>query len=55
MFEKIKKWYIQGLWTEVMVRNAVNKGIITEDKMYVYSPLFEKNTSGNIVFILPNF
>lgn len=22
------------------------KGIITEDKMYVYSPLFEKNTSG---------
>ena len=33
MFEKIKKWYIQGLWTEVMVRNAVNKGIITEEQL----------------------
>ena len=33
MFEKIKKWYIQGLWTEVMVRNSVNKGIITEEQL----------------------
>lgn len=32
MFEKIKKWYRQGLWTDVMVRNAVNKGVITEDE-----------------------
>ena len=32
MYEKIKKWYKQGLWTEEMVRNAVNKGILTEDQ-----------------------
>lgn len=30
MFEKIKKWYHQGLRTETMVRKAVEKGIITE-------------------------
>lgn len=30
MFEKIKKWYKLGLWTEAMVRNAVVKGVITE-------------------------
>ena len=30
MFEKIKKWYKQGLWTEAMVQNAVNKGVLTE-------------------------
>lgn len=33
MFEKIKKWYKQGLWTESMVRNALNKGVITEDQL----------------------
>ena len=32
MFEKIKKWYKQGLWTAVMVQNAVTKGILTEDQ-----------------------
>lgn len=32
MFEKIKKWYKQGLWTEQMVLNAVGKGILTEDQ-----------------------
>ena len=32
MFEKIKKWYDQGLWTEVMVQNAVKKGILTESE-----------------------
>lgn len=32
MFEKIKKWYKQGLWTEQMVRNAVEKGVITEEQ-----------------------
>lgn len=32
MYEKIKKWYKQGLWTADMVRNAVNKGILTEDQ-----------------------
>ena len=30
MFEKIKKWYKQGLWTAEMVQNAVSKGILTE-------------------------
>lgn len=30
MFEKIKKWYRMGLWTEAMVRNAVKNGVITE-------------------------
>lgn len=30
MFERIKKWYEQGLWTEQMVRNAVRKGVLTE-------------------------
>ena len=32
MYGKIKKWYIQGLWTEEMVRNAVEKGVITEEQ-----------------------
>ena len=32
MFEKIKKWYKQGLWNEQMVFNAVEKGIITEEQ-----------------------
>lgn len=30
MYEKIKKWYSQGLWTAEMVRNAYVKNIITE-------------------------
>jgi hypothetical protein len=29
MFERIKKWYKQGLWTEDMVQTAADKGIIT--------------------------
>lgn len=32
MYEKIKKWYKQGLWSEAMVRNAVNKGVITGEE-----------------------
>ena len=32
MFEKIKKWYKQGLWTEQMVMNAVEKGVLTEEQ-----------------------
>jgi hypothetical protein len=32
MFEKIAKWYSQGLWTEDMVQNAVNKKVITEEE-----------------------
>ena len=32
MYEKIKKWYKQGLWTRAMVLNAVEKGVITADQ-----------------------
>lgn len=31
MYEKIKKWYRQGLWNEKMVNNAVGK-LITEEE-----------------------
>lgn len=30
MFEKIKRWYIMGLWTEAMVQNALKKGVISQ-------------------------
>lgn len=32
MYEKIKKWYGQGLWSATMVANAVTKGVITADQ-----------------------
>ncbi len=32
MYEKIKKWYKQGLWTEAKVLNAVSKGKLTDDE-----------------------
>lgn len=32
MKEKIKLWYGQGLWSAAMVRNAVKKGVLTEDE-----------------------
>ena len=32
MFEKIKKWYKQGLWTKEMVNKAVEKGILTVEE-----------------------
>ena len=32
MFEKIKKWYKQGLWTADMVRQAAQKGVITDEQ-----------------------
>lgn len=32
MFEKIAKWYSQGLWTDEMVQNAVVKKVITEEE-----------------------
>lgn len=31
-FEKIKFYYDNGFWTAKMVRNAVNKGLITEEE-----------------------
>lgn len=33
MYEKIKKWYTLGLWTETMVRTAVEKGVLTTDEL----------------------
>lgn len=30
MREKIARWYGQGLWTEDMVREAVEKDVLTE-------------------------
>lgn len=33
MKEKIIKWYKLGLWTEVMIQNAVEKGVITAEDM----------------------
>ena len=32
MFEKIKKWYNQGLWTKEKVAQAVEKGVITAEQ-----------------------
>ena len=32
MYEKILKWYKQGLWTKEMVNNALYKGAITEEQ-----------------------
>ena len=32
MYEKIKKYYDTGLWSEERVRNMVVKGIITEEE-----------------------
>jgi hypothetical protein len=32
MKERIAKWYKQGLWTEAMVMDAVEKGILTADE-----------------------
>lgn len=30
MKDKIEKWYNQGLWTDEMVKQAVEKGVITQ-------------------------
>ncbi len=40
MYEKIKKWYEQGLWTAEMVHDAANKGLITENE---YVEITQKN------------
>ena len=33
MKEKITKWFKLGLWTKVMVKNAFDKGVLTEEEM----------------------
>lgn len=30
MYEKITRWYKQGLWTAAMVQAAADKGVITQ-------------------------
>lgn len=32
MYEKIKRWYYQGLWSAEMVKQAAEKGIITDEQ-----------------------
>lgn len=32
MFEKIKKWYKQGLWRDDMVLDAIVKGVLTHEQ-----------------------
>lgn len=32
MKDKIAKWYKQGLWTDEMVQNAVDKGILKPEE-----------------------
>lgn len=31
-YEKVKKYYDSGFWTKEMLRNAVDKGWITEEE-----------------------
>lgn len=33
MYERIKKWYKQGLWTVIMVQNAQEKGVLTAEQV----------------------
>ena len=33
MFEKIMKWYKQGLWTVTMVQNAEAKGFLSSEQV----------------------
>ena len=33
MKDKIERWYNLGLWTEEMVMNAVDKGLITQEQV----------------------
>ena len=32
MYERIRKWYAQGLWNEKMVRAAVEKSLLTPEQ-----------------------
>lgn len=43
MFERIKKWHSMGLWTEEMVKNAVDKGVITEEQCNEILGITEEN------------
>ena len=32
MYDKIKKWYMMGLWTQKMVWDAQEKGVLTYEQ-----------------------
>lgn len=32
MYEKIKQWYKQGLWSKFQVQNALSKNVITQEQ-----------------------
>lgn len=32
MYEKVKKWYERGLWSEKRVHDAVEKGMLTAEE-----------------------
>ena len=32
MYDKIKRWYEQGLWTAAMAAQAVSKGHLTQEQ-----------------------
>lgn len=32
MYNKIKRWYDMGLWTDKMVQDSVDKGILTREQ-----------------------
>lgn len=43
MKEKISKWFRMGLWSEAMVRSAVEKGVITQTE---YDEILEGADAG---------
>lgn len=47
MFKKIEKWYHMGLWTDKMVQNAVDKGILTQEEAKI---IF--NEQGGQVYVI---
>lgn len=38
MLEKIKRWYRLGLWTAEQVKQALDKGIITQEQFLEIIP-----------------
>ena len=48
MKEKIKLWHGQGLWSAEMVRNAVKKGVLTEDEAAEILGLHEAKSDFNL-------
>ena len=48
MYEKVKKYYDTGLWSEERVRNMVIKGIITEKE---YKDIVGKEYEEQIILL----